>query len=142
MLTELEVTVCQVICDGEPLTLPNDIEGVLFLNINSYMGGVDLWASGVDNTGSGRTGKQSLCDGKLEVLSPSPLPALLVSMLTRRKQCSRVLGSGCFNASRQTALRFFFASHVRTCSSHQIMQGLGTCCFCVAASVLLVLQHA
>ncbi|KAL3148265.1 hypothetical protein ABBQ38_013732 [Trebouxia sp. C0009 RCD-2024] len=58
----------QVICDGEPLTLPNDIEGVLFLNINSYMGGVDLWASGVDNTGSGRTGKQSLCDGKLEVV--------------------------------------------------------------------------
>ena len=57
----------QVICDGEPLTLPDDIEGVLFLNINSYMGGVDLWASGVD--GSGRTGKQSLCDGKLEVPS-------------------------------------------------------------------------
>ena len=74
MLTEFDVGLPgQVICDGEPLTLPDDIEGVLFLNINSYMGGVDLWASGVDSTGSGRTGKQSLCDGKLEVLSPSAL---------------------------------------------------------------------
>ena len=57
----------KVICDGEPLILPDDIEGVLFLNIHSYMGGVDLWASGVDSTGSARTAKQSLCDGKLEV---------------------------------------------------------------------------
>ena len=54
-------------CDGEPLTLPDDIEGVLFLNINSYMGGVDLWASGYSSAGSARTGKQSYCDGMLEV---------------------------------------------------------------------------
>ncbi|KAL0025763.1 hypothetical protein WJX77_009943 [Trebouxia sp. C0004] len=58
----------QVICDGEPLSLPDDIEGVLFLNINSYMGGVDLWASGYSSAGSARTGKQSFCDGMLEVV--------------------------------------------------------------------------
>ena len=56
----------QVTCDGEPLALPDDIEGVLFLNINSYMGGVDLWASGYSSAGSARTGKQSYCDGMLE----------------------------------------------------------------------------
>lgn len=57
----------QVVCDGEPLELPDDIEGVLILNINSYMGGVDLWASGFNSTVSMKTGKQSLCDGMLEV---------------------------------------------------------------------------
>lgn len=57
----------QVVCDGEPLELPDDIEGVLILNIHSYMGGVDLWASGVNSTVGGKTGKQSLCDGMLEV---------------------------------------------------------------------------
>lgn len=60
----------QVVCDGEPLELPDDIEGVLILNINSYMGGVDLWASGVNSDISGKTGKQSLCDGMLEVSLP------------------------------------------------------------------------
>ena len=68
---------CKVICDGEPLTLPDDIEGVLFLNIHSYMGGVDLWASGVNSTGSARTAKQSLCDGKLEVMSSWALLVLV-----------------------------------------------------------------
>ena len=56
-----------MVCDGEPLELPDDIEGVLILNINSYMGGVDLWASGFNSTVSMKTGKQSLCDGMLEV---------------------------------------------------------------------------
>lgn len=60
----------QVMCDGEPLELPDDIEGVLILNINSYMGGVDLWASGVNSDISTKTGKQSLCDGMLEVSLP------------------------------------------------------------------------
>ncbi|DBB13812.1 TPA: hypothetical protein ACH3X3_000808 [Trebouxia sp. C0006] len=67
----------QVICDGEPLSLPDDIEGVLFLNINSYMGGVDLWASGYSSAGSARTGKQSFCDGMLEVLSCHVIPVTL-----------------------------------------------------------------
>ena len=41
----------QVTCDGEPLTLSDDIEGILFLYINSNMGGVDLWASGQSSAG-------------------------------------------------------------------------------------------
>ena len=36
----------QVEVDGKPLALPADIEGVLLLNIPSYAGGVNLWASG------------------------------------------------------------------------------------------------
>ena len=70
-----------MICDGEPLSLPDDIEGVLFLNIHSYMGGVDLWASGVNSTGSARIAKQSLCDGKLEVSASSTLLVLVASAI-------------------------------------------------------------
>lgn len=57
----------QVLCDGEPLELPEDIEGLLLLNINSYMGGVDLWASGAPQPGHPAVAKQSFCDGRLEV---------------------------------------------------------------------------
>jgi diacylglycerol kinase (ATP) len=57
----------QIECDGSPLELPPDIEGVLFSNIPSYMGGVNLWASGIP-TGSATRGHQSICDGKLEVV--------------------------------------------------------------------------
>ncbi len=59
------------------MSLPDDIEGVLFLNINSYMGGVDLWASGYSSAGSARTGKQSFCDGMLEVHSCRVIPVTL-----------------------------------------------------------------
>ena len=70
LTAEQRLVACgQVICDGEPLDLPDDIEGVIFLNINSYMGGVDLWASGVSSAGSASTGKQSFCDGMLEVIT-------------------------------------------------------------------------
>lgn len=57
----------QVECDGKVLDLPEDIEGILLLNINSYMGGVDLWASGAWQPGQQATTKQSICDGRLEV---------------------------------------------------------------------------
>jgi diacylglycerol kinase (ATP) len=33
-------------CDGQPLVLPPEVEGVVVLNIGSYMGGVELWKSG------------------------------------------------------------------------------------------------
>lgn len=59
--------------------LPDDIEGVLILNIHSYMGGVDLWASGFNSTTSMKTGKQSLCDGMLEVSPALVHPPLQVS---------------------------------------------------------------
>jgi diacylglycerol kinase (ATP) len=29
--------------DGEELKLPTELQGVMFTNIPSYMGGVDLW---------------------------------------------------------------------------------------------------
>lgn len=53
-------------CDGQILEVPDDIEGLLLLNINSYMGGVDLWASGAPDAGNGGSAKQSFCDGRLE----------------------------------------------------------------------------
>ena len=87
---------CQVICDGEPLALPDDIEGVLFLNIHSYMGGVDLWASGHSSPGSARTGKQSLCDGKLEVDVDSVLD--LLSPL-----CKKMFGRSNFTECAETS---------------------------------------
>lgn len=105
VLTELAVW--KVICDGEPLTLPDDIEGVLFLNINSYMGGVDLWASGVDNTGSGRTGKQSLCDGKLEVLFTLSTACSFVVCANFLQKSLVSVGSGWGTAFGKTALHFW-----------------------------------
>ena len=56
--------------DGEALELPDDIEGILILNIPSYMGGVNLWASGAARGGPGGGAEgapQSFCDGMLEV---------------------------------------------------------------------------
>ena len=40
-------------CDGAPVPLPPGTEGVLLLNIPSYMGGVDLWGSGVEEVAGG-----------------------------------------------------------------------------------------
>ena len=63
-----------------PIELPKDVEGILLLNIPSYMGGVDLWGSGqpADGHASHRTwathddnAKQSFCDKRLEV---RPIP--------------------------------------------------------------------
>ena len=62
-------------CDGVILDLPEDIEGLLLLNINSYMGGVDLWASGASYSGQSAAAKQSFCDGRLEVLIKTALPS-------------------------------------------------------------------
>ncbi|EFJ44622.1 diacylglycerol kinase [Volvox carteri f. nagariensis] len=37
----------QLVCDGLPVELPPSTQGILLLNIPSYMGGVDLWGNGV-----------------------------------------------------------------------------------------------
>ncbi|KAK9817740.1 hypothetical protein WJX72_001471 [[Myrmecia] bisecta] len=59
----------QVECDGELIELPGDIEGILLLNINSYMGGVDLWGSGATGPPHQDQAPQSFCDGRLEVVA-------------------------------------------------------------------------
>lgn len=62
------MTVAQVEVDGKPLALPADIEGVLLLNIPSYAGGVNLWASGAAaGSAEAQDAVQSVCDGMLEV---------------------------------------------------------------------------
>ncbi len=61
----------QVEVDGKPLALPADIEGILLLNIPSYAGGVNLWASGAAaGSAVAEEAVQSVCDGMLEVTLP------------------------------------------------------------------------
>ena len=84
MLPPIECRLCaQIECDGKPIVLPKDTEGILLLNIPSYMGGVDLWASGLpaDGHASRRSrattddnAKQSFCDRRLEVQFCMPAP--------------------------------------------------------------------
>ncbi|KAL4422402.1 hypothetical protein ABPG75_008599 [Micractinium tetrahymenae] len=73
----------QVHCDGRPVVLPPHIEGLMVLNINSYMGGVDLWQNsytlpGYGDRGSGGNGHgsarrrgqaQSMMDGRVELVA-------------------------------------------------------------------------
>ena len=59
----------QVTCDGQPLELPEDIEGLLVINIPSYMGGVALWASSTGSRMAGHPPPQSFSDGLMEVRS-------------------------------------------------------------------------
>ena len=60
-------------CDGRELALPRDTEGLIIMNIPSYMGGVDLWASGrpapaaITAAGFTDAGPQSMSDQRLEV---------------------------------------------------------------------------
>ncbi len=54
-------------CDGVEVPLPRGAEGIIIVNIHSYMGGIDLWAAG---QGPGAVqGSQSMCDGKLEIVA-------------------------------------------------------------------------
>jgi len=59
----------EILCDGVPVQLPRGCEGVLLVNIPSYMGGVDLWASSTGYTTSWNAGKQSMSDGMLEIVA-------------------------------------------------------------------------
>lgn len=58
-----------MICDGQLLQVPHDIEGILLLNISSYMGGANLWASGrpLPSSSLPDDATQSHADGRLEV---------------------------------------------------------------------------
>lgn len=53
-------------CDGKRVPLPSDVYGLMFLNINSYAGGADLW--GDEDEGFKR---QSYDDGIMEVVGVS-----------------------------------------------------------------------
>ena len=54
--------------DGRKLALPEDLAGVMLLNIQSYMGGVDLWAGGDAPAAAEPSTPQSFDDGQLEVV--------------------------------------------------------------------------
>ena len=60
--------------DGRALELPEDIEGIVLLNIPSFMGGVNLWAR---NAPGDEAGPQSFCDGALEVRARASRAAAL-----------------------------------------------------------------
>jgi diacylglycerol kinase (ATP) len=53
-------------CDGQPLVLPPEVEGVVVLNIGSYMGGVELWKSGRHGSASRLPSGSANSDGSGE----------------------------------------------------------------------------
>ena len=72
----------QVEVDGKPLALPADIEGILLLNIPSYAGGVNLWASGAAaGSAVGRGGRAE----RLRRHAGGDSPALRVLRVLRRR---------------------------------------------------------
>lgn len=57
-------------CDGQEVVIPPDTEGILLLNIPSYMGGVNIWASGRPAGPPAAVERpQSMCDRRLEVVA-------------------------------------------------------------------------
>lgn len=60
-----------LVADGQPVPLPETLEGIIVVNIPSYGAGMDLWASAQTPEGdaaSARWGPQSVRDGRLEVV--------------------------------------------------------------------------
>ena len=84
----------QVVCDGHTLALPDDIEGLLIINIPSYMGGVQLWASSTGSCMPGPTPPQSFSDGMLEV-SCCPIRRCLMARKFTTLQLAISLQSAC-----------------------------------------------
>ena len=60
----------QVVCDGQEIDLPHEVEGILVINIPSYMGGVALWAHSSGSCMSASPQPQSFSDGMVEVRQP------------------------------------------------------------------------
>eukprot|EP00004_Rigifila_ramosa_P027134 TRINITY_DN8701_c0_g2_i1.p1 TRINITY_DN8701_c0_g2~~TRINITY_DN8701_c0_g2_i1.p1 ORF type:complete len:279 (+),score=56.53 TRINITY_DN8701_c0_g2_i1:184-1020(+) len=46
----------QLVCDGEPVALPEGTQGLIFCNINSFAGGVKLWSENDDTDSVTQTG--------------------------------------------------------------------------------------
>eukprot|EP00811_Abedinium_folium_P032393 NODE_5442_length_1769_cov_31.568210.p1 GENE.NODE_5442_length_1769_cov_31.568210~~NODE_5442_length_1769_cov_31.568210.p1 ORF type:complete len:498 (+),score=102.45 NODE_5442_length_1769_cov_31.568210:105-1496(+) len=59
-------TSVMLICDGEEVELPQDLQGIIVLNIGSYGGGCDLWSNCY--TGGASEAHQSMQDKKLDVV--------------------------------------------------------------------------
>eukprot|EP00236_Picocystis_salinarum_P003681 CAMPEP_0183828268 /NCGR_PEP_ID=MMETSP0807_2-20130328/2696_1 /TAXON_ID=88271 /ORGANISM="Picocystis salinarum, Strain CCMP1897" /LENGTH=691 /DNA_ID=CAMNT_0026073455 /DNA_START=527 /DNA_END=2602 /DNA_ORIENTATION=- len=83
--------VVQLEADGKLVKLPDDIEGVLILNIHNYMGGVQIWP---DSEAEGWY-PSSMRDGMLEIVGvygSFHLGQLQVGLSTARRlvQCRRV----------------------------------------------------
>jgi len=81
-----------LLCDEEEVALPKGSQGVLIVNIGSYMGGINIWEQ---SDGDIEKRKQSMDDGKLEVLAvygSFHLGKLTVglSRATRLAQASRI----------------------------------------------------
>jgi hypothetical protein len=56
----------EVLCDGVALTIPDTVESVVLLNVDSYAGGARLWGDG-PSTGMKDVASSSASDGLLEV---------------------------------------------------------------------------
>lgn len=81
-----------LMCDDEEVVLPKGSQGVLIVNIGSYMGGINIWEQ---SDGQIEKKRQSMDDGKLEVLAvygSFHLGKLTVglSRATRLAQASRI----------------------------------------------------
>lgn len=61
----------QIECDGRVLQLPAELEGVVVLNINSFMGGVELWKSGSQRGGNSSKNLETILSDDSEVASTS-----------------------------------------------------------------------
>lgn len=55
-----------LVCDGKDVCLPKGSQGVVVVNIGSYMGGISIWEQ---SDGEIHKNPQSMNDGKLEVLA-------------------------------------------------------------------------
>jgi len=84
-------------CDGQQVDLPSDLQGILILNVGSYMGGVDVWAGSEDDTESESDvySPQRMNDGLIEVVGvggPFHLGQLQVglSQAQRLGQCRKL----------------------------------------------------
>lgn len=52
-----------IVCDGVPLKLPRNVEGVVILNIGSFAGGSNLWGAGEERPRGDPLEQYSLIDG-------------------------------------------------------------------------------
>ena len=58
--------VIQLLCDGETVSIPSGCQGLLIVNIESYMGGMNIWKL---SEGEADSSKQCMQDKKVEVVA-------------------------------------------------------------------------